>query len=271
MTDAEVDAAVKICQEIKAAFGCGISSIPVDNAGSCVAIRTAERLATEGAPEDRDKPIRSRDCAHCMDLLPKNLADTFTMKSVMSEAKEIYNFTSIHRINSIRIEMIEAGTIIERTTVKNVVDTRMNLIEIHLSSARKQSSFLAALPQNEKWVRYYNECNRDTKQKLDQILQNCSHGRWQRMDTAIGLVTIFRTAHLLCSRRDMPLSAYVLMVQAVKNMVHKSLTEEDGKYDRIMGEGAAQEVLHCIGMRFNMDESPIPGQKVGLLNKHHLW
>ena len=54
-------------------------------------------------------------------------------------------------------------------------------------------------------------------------------------------------------------------------MVQKSLTEEDGKYDRIMGEGAAQEVLDCIGMRFNMDGGPIPGRRVGLLDKHHLW
>ena len=34
----------------------------------------------------------------------------------------------------------------------------------------------------------------------------------------------------------------------VKNMVQKCLMEEDGMYDHILGEGAAQEVLNCIGM-----------------------
>ena len=47
--------------------------------------------------------------------------------------------------------------------------------------------------------------------------------------------------------------------------------EEDGKYDPILGEGSAQEVLNCIGVRFNMDGSPIPNQKVDLLDKHHQW
>ena len=55
----------------------------------------------------------------------------------------------------------------------------------------------------------------------------------------------------------------------------KDGTEEsqggDGKYDRILGEGEVQEVLNCIGMRFNMDGSPIPGRKVGLLAKHYPW
>ena len=68
------------------------------------------------------------------------------------------------------------------------------------------------------------------------------------MDEAIALVTPFRTAHLLCSRRDTHLSAYILTVQAVRNMVQNCLTEKDGKYVRILGEGAAQEVIDCIDM-----------------------
>ena len=73
--------------------------------------------------------------------------------------------------------MMNTRTIDETTTVENVVDTRINLIEIYLSSAQKQSTFLAALPQNAKWTRYYNKHNRETKQKLDEILKNCNHGR----------------------------------------------------------------------------------------------
>ena len=54
-------------------------------------------------------------------------------------------------------------------------------------------------------------------------------------------------------------------------MVQKCLTEEDGKYDRILGESAVQEALNGIGMKFSMSGSPIPGRKVDLLDKYHLW
>ena len=99
---------------------------------------------------------------------------------------------------------------------ENVMDTRMNLTEIYLTATCKQNTFIAALLHNAKWTRYYNKCNRDTKQKLDQILKNCNHGRCQRMDTAIALVTTFRTAHLLFSHQNTPLGAYIMIVQAVK-------------------------------------------------------
>ena len=85
---------------------------------------------------------------HCHDLIPKNLIKTDEIKAITREMKEVYNFISTHYINSFRIEMMNAGTIDKRTIVKNVVDTMMNLIEIHLSSARKQSTFLNALPHN---------------------------------------------------------------------------------------------------------------------------
>ena len=162
MTDAEAESSFKICREIKEAFGYGISSIPIDNIDNidnCVAARTVEKLDTEGEPRDCDQVIVCRDCVRCFDLMPKNLIDTAKIKDIMGEAKEVYNFTSTHCIISTRNEMVNTGTINKKTTVKNVVDTRMNLIEIYLSSARKQSTFLAALPQNAKWTCYYNKRN----------------------------------------------------------------------------------------------------------------
>ena len=91
------------------------------------------------------------------------------------------------------------------------------------------------------------------------------------MDAVIGLVAIFKKAHLLCSHRNTPLSAYTLIVQAVKNMVTKITEKEDGKYDRILGKRAAQEVIDCIVVQSNMDGKPIPDRKVPLLDKQNLW
>ena len=135
VTDAEVEASYKICKDIKKAFGCGIASISVDNAGSCVAGKTAEKLGTEGPVKDRDQVLACRDGTHTIDLMPKDLMKTPKIEGVMNEGKAVYTFFTPHRVNSIRSDMVRDGTIDEATTVKNVVETRMNLTEIQMSSA----------------------------------------------------------------------------------------------------------------------------------------
>ena len=87
----------------------------------------------------------------------------------------------------------------------------------------------------------------------------------------IGLVAIFRGAYFLCSCRDTPLSAYILTVQLVKNMVVGIIAKENGKYDCILGKGAAHEVIGCIAVQFDMDGKPITDHKVSLLDKQNLW
>ena len=55
-----MESSYNICLEIKKAFGCGIASIPTDNAGSYVARMTALKLGTEGEPKDRDQILACR-------------------------------------------------------------------------------------------------------------------------------------------------------------------------------------------------------------------
>ena len=78
---------------------------------------------------------------------------TTTIVDVMADPKEVYNFFS-HHVNIIRAGMVWDGTINEQTTVKNIIDTRMNLTEIHLTSARKQRKCLAVIVDNLEWMRY---------------------------------------------------------------------------------------------------------------------
>ena len=78
--------------------------------------------------------------------------------------------------------------------------------------------------------------------------------------------------HIFFVRAETLLSAPIsLIVQEVKTSVNKTLIEDACKYDPIMGKGAAQEVIDCIGIQFNMDGKPIPGCNVPLLDKQHLW
>ena len=61
----------------------------------------------------------------------------------------------------------------------------------------------------------------------------------------------------------------MLVVQALKNELLLVLIS-DG-FDETLGEGAAQQVMDMLGVRFNMDGLPPPGAKVGFRDSFHIW
>ena len=78
----------------------------------------------------------------------------------------------------------------------------------------------------------------------------------------------FKEVQKICSRADFPLSAFVLLVQALKNDVCRGLTDE---FEEILGTGSKKVVLDMIEERFNMDGNDPTGRKVGLLDRLHLY
>ena len=143
VTEAEVADAYNVCKQIKSAFSTKIASISVDNAASKVAECVTKKLNA-----DSDTALPLRDPAHCIDLLSKDLAKTSVVRSVLAEAKEVFELCRTNRIDNIRKESIGAGEIPHTIAAQNVCETRMNLTYIHLSSALAQSTFIALLPTN---------------------------------------------------------------------------------------------------------------------------
>jgi hypothetical protein len=79
----------------------------------------------------------------------------------------------------------------------------------------------------------------------------------------------FSVVHKALSREDFPLSAYPLLVQALRNEINKGFETDD--FDVMLGEGASAAVAAMIRERFNMDGFDIAaGLKVGLQDRHHL-
>jgi hypothetical protein len=85
VTEAEVADAYNICNQIKSAFSTKIASISVDNAASKVAERVSKKMNADGDPA-----LPLRNPAHCIDLLSKDLAKTSVVRSVLAEAKEVF-------------------------------------------------------------------------------------------------------------------------------------------------------------------------------------
>ena len=112
----------------------------------------------------------------------------------------------------------------------------MNLIDIVLHSMRKQAAFLALLPNNTDWITFYEERTPAQKEECDRILQNCNHGCWQRMEAVCNATQHFVSDHMLFSRTDTPLSCFLPLVLALFNGVKRALTEDEGKFNRVLME-----------------------------------
>ena len=213
----------------------------------------------------------SRDPAHCIDRLSKDLAKTEIVSKILQEAKEVYNFVHRDRMDSIRKDAILEGRLPRDITVKCHAETRMNHIHDHILSASRQRFFLATITLNYNFKRYYDERSKKDRDDIDAILGRCNNGRWLRMETFCKLSAHFLRVHKLCSRHDFPLSCYILLVQGMRNGINKTITEENCAFDHVLGSGLEKEIADMIRCCFNMDGSDPEGRKVGLLDKHHIW
>lgn len=136
----------------------------------------------------------------------------------------------------------------------------------------KQHNFIVCLWSNVKFRTYYDERTDKDKGKVDGVLERCRDlDRWNWMKVLNEALTIhFKVVHGLCSRSDFPLSAYVLLIQALRNDIVKGINFERGQFDVVLGDGARAEIAGVIEERFNMDGRAPSGCKVGLLDRHHL-
>jgi hypothetical protein len=121
VTDAEVDDAYNLCNLIKLAFNTEIASISVDNAASKVAHHVSKKLNADG-----DATLPLCDPACCIDLLSKDLAKSSVVRTVLAEAKKVFDFCWTNQIDNIRKEAIDAGDIPASIVAQNVCETCMN-------------------------------------------------------------------------------------------------------------------------------------------------
>jgi len=241
-----------------------VASLAVDNAARAVAKLVCARFPGMCI-------LMLRDPGHCVDLLSKDLVKTKAIKAVVDDAREVRELLSNDRIDSIRQESIQEGNVEFTQGTVSWVDTRMNLGHEFICAARHQHDFLQLLRGNPKFRQYYRERTPEKKANLDAILDRCQDARrWERMDLVTTHITgPLRRVHKLVCRADVPLSAYPALVQALRNELNRGLSVGDqGDFDKLLGDGAAQEIASMLRVRFNMDGKHPGGSKVGLLDRY---
>ena len=229
-------------------------------------------MRSRGASTHQLKQLTMLQLLHCNRKWSLYPTDSL-VKSVMAEAKEVRDFVKTDHIDSIRLEMARDGELDETWTPIKMCDTRMNLVCDFIKAARKQHDFLMLLRGNAQFQVYYRERSDKEKNRIDEILCRCmDRKRWERMDIVVdSLASHFKAVHKLCCREDFPLSAYPLLVQALRNQINAGLNADKNEFNVVLGEGSRKEVVYMIRDRFNMDGRDPSGRKVGLLDRFHYW
>jgi hypothetical protein len=102
-----------------------------------------------------DPALPLHDPVHCIDLFSKDLAYSSVGCSVLGEAKEVFELCQAKQIDNICMESINADDIPNSVVAQSVVEMRINLTYIYFSSALVQSTFIATIPTNKRYMKYY--------------------------------------------------------------------------------------------------------------------
>ena len=170
-----------------------------------------------------------RDPGHCVDLLAKDLLKTKSIKRVVDDSTTVRDFVNTDRINAIRLEAIQRGSVDFNGGTVSLVLTCINLGYDYILGARWQHDFLQLVHMNPSYNKYYQERTSAVKANLDEVLATCRDPvLWQRMDVITANITgPLKRVHQIVCRADVPLSAYVLLIQALKNELNKGLNHGD--------------------------------------------
>jgi hypothetical protein len=142
-----------------------------------------------------------------------------------------------------------------------------------LIGLRKNRSALGILETLEEYKSYFESRSTAHKREIEQKLQVLSTGFWKMVDFGIDLFDILRTTVMHLSSERMPMSAYLPLVQAMKNELESILHSYGPDWiNEAFGDNTYEDIEDIIGVRFNMDgKKPGGTTKVGLLDKYQLW
>ena len=121
-------------------FKASVASLPVYNATFNVT-KEAVKLLGEFV-------LVVRDICHCVDLLSKDAANTAVLKIALDQAKIIFDFCRIYRIDEIRRKAISFGSLNEKHTIINLSETRMNNAHDHIEASLKMLDFVREIRSN---------------------------------------------------------------------------------------------------------------------------
>ena len=274
VADAEVEDMVDFMETARCDFDTSVVCVACDNAANNIVKGACEKYRERNKSEP--SILHNRDCAHCIDLVAKDLAKVPCIESVLTDAQLLMEFSTTDNIDGIRHELVRTGELPRSCGhVTNYSDTRFNKVGMTLMSITKQRQFYEWCCNNPPmFMQYYNTRNKKRQEKLDAALRLVSRDFWAKLHVLIQLFQVIEHGTKLVSSEKFPLSAYYPLVVAMRNEIHQVMKNSSGtqSFDSLFAvPGAKESIFDSIDVRFNFAGVQPNGRKVGLLDKYHVW
>ena len=130
---------------------------------------------------------------------------------------ELLGFYMTDRIQGMHDDTKLSGELEEAHNMVNSVDTRMNNIYIVYDRALKNYGFITSIRSHPAWPAFWDSRSKKQKESYNSFFHRCNHTWYEKIDMVKKLTAVFHYVHKLVSRQDVPLSAFVLLVQAMYN------------------------------------------------------
>ena len=247
---AEVEDGLKIFCAIVKKYGVELNNVAVDNKVVSVMQKVIENFQ-EIHP--LSTIIITRDPGHCIDLLAKDTAHADFMKAIMELSKAINHMMSIDRIAGIVDDMVSRSMLLRPIAPKSLPETFFYFAPDVLKSSITQKTAIGLLRDDDNYKTYYASQITDAKAKLDAVINKCTPLNFRTMQRGVKLFTPFKHANKVTSSRATPMSAYLLLTQALRNELNVVIKFEDsGNFKDLFGDNASNEICGLLKVRFNM-------------------
>jgi hypothetical protein len=270
-TEAEIAVSIKIIKDIREKIDVPVSNAAVDNAARHIASRTM-LLYAEQFPDD-PPPVTTRDPAHCLDLLCKDVGKLKCLKVFLDGLNSVVTLMTEGNIVGI-CEKAEVQHKVDKFwKVVKKADTRFYGMADEIASIVKNKKLLTILSTLPEFETYFASRTRARKEKIQAALDQIVPTFWRCAEFLQNIWAVLKHAVTICSSETCPMSAYLPICFALKSELDAVLQSSGGMegVDALFGTGSFEELEQCFAKRINLDGKPTPGQKVEILDNYQLW
>ena len=273
--EAEVRDIKSKIKSLEAKYKCTFTILAGDNGERGVLARVIKELV-EAEPEKRRGTLLFRDAGHCIDLPAKDCVTAPLLAAFFTETKNIIKLMKVDRVHAIVKDELYGKSKIPLMPPPAQIhpDTRFYLMHDQLSSTLGQKEAMTKLTECEAWTTFFDSRPANTQNSITETLSSADPRFWRKVKMLKAFFAAFKRANKEASKQNMPMSAYLPLLQALRNEVNRVLnmkSEANETWNQLFGAPVAAELANIVRCRFNLDGKPTGVAKVGLCDRFQIW
>jgi hypothetical protein len=225
VTEMEIENGVSKIYEIEQEFDEEVTNMAVDNAAVGVMDSVVSKVEKDAPSHSRI--IRTGDPSHCVDLLAKDSVTVTCFDDLYKDVQKVDKFLTNDRITGIIEVLKRTNRVGPIPKIAHFADTRFNKLADMFETIQQQQPLLSILEYSDEYAEYYSSQTTKKKEEYDAVLRMINKDFWAKIKIGIQWFKPIKISQKTVSSNSFPLSAYLPLVQALRNAFNLALREAD--------------------------------------------